>query len=121
MAQDGVPRWYFPDSNFGLRIADDGTVELVALSGLVALSVTPTGAVVGALMRAEDFADPTSAQDLATKHYVDTHAGGGSITLVESTDLSLTVTGGVGPTVNLKVANSPAVDGVTVTGMVLTV
>jgi hypothetical protein len=32
--------------------------------------------------------------------------GGGSITLVESTDASILVTGGAGPTVNLKVAGS---------------
>jgi hypothetical protein len=43
-------------------------------------------------------------------------SGGGSITLVESTDASLNVSGGSGPTVNLAVENSPAIDGVTVSG-----
>jgi hypothetical protein len=42
--------------------------------------------------------------------------GGGAITTVESTDSSVTVSGGTGPTVNLAVANSPAVGGITVTG-----
>jgi autotransporter family porin len=40
----------------------------------------------------------------------------GSITLIESTGGSISVTGGSGPTTNLAVVNSPAVGGVTVTG-----
>ena len=88
MAQDGVPRWFWPDQRFGLRIADDGTVELISLDGVVALSILPDGTLEGALLRAESFADPVAAQDLATKHYVDTHGGGGAISV---TDGSTTV------------------------------
>ena len=88
MAQDGIPRWFWPDQRFGLRIADDGTVELISLDGVVALSILPDGTLEGALLRAESFADPVAAQDLATKHYVDTHGGGGAISV---TDGSTTV------------------------------
>ena len=37
-------------------------------------------------------ADPTLAQDAATKAYVDAHAGSGTVTDVTSSDSSLTVT-----------------------------
>lgn len=42
--------------------------------------------------------------------------GGGTLTSITSTDLSVTVTNPAGPIVDLAVANSPAIDGVTVTG-----
>lgn len=42
--------------------------------------------------------------------------GGGSITTIESTDSTIDVTDGTGPTTDLAVADSPAVGGVTITG-----
>ena len=36
MAQNGVPSFYWPNEQFGIRIADDGTIDLVALDGAVA-------------------------------------------------------------------------------------
>ena len=61
MAQDGVPRWFWPDQHFGLRIADDGSVDLVSLDGVVSLSILADGTLVGASKRAESFADPVAA------------------------------------------------------------
>lgn len=77
MAQGGVPSWWFPNENFGLRILDDGTLELVALNGVVALTIAPDGTLSGAGLQFHDIADPTSPLDVANKEYVDTHGGGG--------------------------------------------
>ncbi len=78
MAQGGVPSWWFPNSDFGLRVADDGSLELIALNGVVALTILTDGTLVGANLLAKEFQDPVDPQDLATKHYADVHGGGGS-------------------------------------------
>lgn len=77
MAQGGVPSWWWPNEQYGLRVADDGTIDLIALNGVVALSISPTGVLSGAGLQFHDVADPTSALDVANKEYVDTHGGGG--------------------------------------------
>lgn len=77
MAQGGVPSWWWPNENYGLRVLDDGTLELVALNGVVALTIAPDGTLSGAGLQFHDIADPTSPLDVANKEYVDTHGGGG--------------------------------------------
>jgi hypothetical protein len=45
--------------------------------------------------------DPTAAQDAATKNYVDTHVGAGTVSSVASAGGTITVTNGAGPNVNV--------------------
>jgi hypothetical protein len=51
-------------------------------------------------------ADPSAAQDAATKNYVDTHGGTGTISDITSTGSSIAVGSPTGPTTNVDVAAS---------------
>lgn len=78
MAQGGVPSWWFPNENFGLRILDDGTLELVALNGVVALSILPDGTLVGGNLLFKELAPGVDPHDAATVSQLGGGGGGGA-------------------------------------------
>lgn len=101
MAGNGVPSWYWPNSDYGLRIADDGTVELVALNGVVALSILPDGTLVGGNLLLKELLPGVDPHDAATVSQLGSGPGGSG------------ATGATGPAGASGAAGSPGASGAT--------
>lgn len=80
MAGNGVPSWYWPNENYGLRVADDGTVELVALNGVIALSILPDGTLVGGNLNLKELLPGVDPHDAATVSQLGSGPGGNGAT-----------------------------------------
>lgn len=101
----------YPSQRFGWHVDDDGYLILYAQDGTVAISVAPDGEVVYGSKPA--VAGRVLTSDGAGGSQWLPGGGAGSITLVESTDASVVVTGGSGPVVDLSVSGgggSPFLD-----------
>jgi hypothetical protein len=116
------------DGNGGSTWSDvppSGTIDSIASAGLTITVTDPTGpavnlevinapAVGGIVVTGTPaIGNVLTATSTSAAHWA---APTGAISTVQSTDASVTVSGGTGPTVNLAVANSPKVGGIAVTG-----